>query len=76
MTWYPDLPVPGDAVKCGHRTDVGKKLRRHLWWNLGADSRHMGDGTQLDMRVLVCVRCGTDQYVSLDRDGPWMRQAQ
>lgn len=55
------LPVPGDRVKCGLRTDLPKKQRRHEWLSLGIDLRRQGDGTIAEFEVFACLECGTDK---------------
>lgn len=55
------LPLPGGLVKCGNRTDLPKKQRRHHYVSLGIDVRHSGDGTFKDFEVFVCSQCGADK---------------
>lgn len=59
------LPVPGDRVKCGLRTDLPKKQRRHSWVSLGPDTRNRGEHGFKDCEILACRECGTDKAVAL-----------
>lgn len=56
----PVFPVPGDRVKCGNRTDVPKKQRRHLKAPMGTDTRNLGELGFWDVEIFACVRCGMD----------------
>jgi hypothetical protein len=58
------LPVPADRVKCGLRTDLPKKERRHDWLSLGTDTRNRGSHGFLDCEILACRQCGTDKAVT------------
>ncbi len=71
---FPVFPVPGEAVKCGLRAGVPRSMRRHLWADMGLDTRNLGAAGFGDRRVLACVRCGMDRQVDPAQDGPWMRQ--
>lgn len=55
------FPVSGDRVKCGLRTDLPKKERRHDWADLGTDTRNRGAAGFADCEVRACRRCGTDK---------------
>jgi hypothetical protein len=59
------LPVPGGRVKCGLRTDLPTKQRRHDWISLGNDTRNRGSHGFLDCEILACRQCGTDKAVTL-----------
>lgn len=61
-----DLP-PGDAVKCGLRTDLPKKERRHIWLDAGVDVRHRFSGEYGDSQIKICSRCGADQGESVKK---------
>jgi hypothetical protein len=69
----PVFPIAGDATKCGLRTDMPKAMRRHLFADMGLDTRNMGAGGFTDRRILACVRCGMDRHVDPDVTGPFRR---
>ena len=56
------FPLQAPQVKCGLRTDLPKKERRHAWLELGLDVRHFGDGSFADAIVHACVQCGADKF--------------
>lgn len=59
--WDLVLPVPGDTVKCGLRTDLPKKQRRHTWVDLGTDVRNLGEKGFREVQIHACIICGADK---------------
>lgn len=55
------FPVPGGRVKCGNRTDLPKKQRRHDWVTLGPDVRNRGSRGFEEVEIRACRECGTDK---------------
>lgn len=55
---YHVLPVDGNAVTCGLRTDRPKKQRRHPWVSLGMDTQNLGDKGFWDVELKACIDCG------------------
>jgi hypothetical protein len=56
------FPLAAPEKKCGLRTDLPKKERRHLWVELGTDVRHVDKPEPArEMRIRACRRCGTDK---------------
>lgn len=62
------FPLQDPQVKCGLRSDLPKKERRHAWLELGPDVRHFGDGSFADAIVHACLQCGADKFGKAD----WM----
>jgi hypothetical protein len=61
-TFFPlSQPVP---VKCGLRTDLPKKQRRHIWARLGLDTRNAGSEGFKDYEILACMICGSDRKIA------------
>lgn len=56
-----DLP-PGDAIKCGNRTDLFRKQRVHQWQELGEDIRNGFARGFVTGIVSACSRCGLDKF--------------
>jgi hypothetical protein len=57
----PLLPVPGDRVSCGNRTDLPRKLRRHAWAPMGPDVSNHGEHGIVQVEVQACLVCGKDK---------------
>lgn len=57
----PVLPVPGDRIRCGNRTDLFKKQRRHTFIPLGTDFKNKGTEGICEVEVLACAVCGMDR---------------
>lgn len=66
MKSYPPLDPEwvfpaGDRVKCGNRTDLPRKQRRHNYRDAGLDVRHQfRDGAYVLCQVAICIVCGQD----------------
>lgn len=56
-----DFP-PGDTVKCGNRTDLPKKFRRHIYTLLGRDVRNGAERGFVEGDVYACEVCGADKF--------------
>lgn len=54
------FPVRGWTTKCGLRTWLPKKERRHVYEPAGRDVRNKGDHGYVKCDVRVCTRCGHD----------------
>jgi hypothetical protein len=63
-TFFP-LSQPVKA-KCGLRTDLPKKARRHVWARLGRDVRNAGSEGFKEYEILACMICGSDRKVAPD----------
>lgn len=62
-TWQ---PVPGDTPKCGNMTSLPRRQRRHPWLDAGEGTLHDNDGSYKQVTVLICARCGTTKYHTLE----------
>lgn len=51
----------GESVKCGLRTELPKKERRHKFLDAGMERRYSGDGWFQLRIVLICSECGTEK---------------
>jgi hypothetical protein len=57
----PDFTFPSsEAITCGLRAYLPKRLRRHDYRDAGTDIRHQFDGTFVLARVAICIACGKD----------------
>lgn len=54
--------APGNAIKCGNRTDIIKKLRVHDWTSLGEDMRNGAERGFIMGEVFACALCGADKF--------------
>lgn len=54
------LPLAGDQVTCGNRTDLPRKQRRHHWADLGGDFASHGEAGIVQVTVRACLACGRD----------------
>jgi hypothetical protein len=62
---FSDEQVGGHAVKCGNRTDLFKKMRRHVWYSMGLDWGHGADGYFVPCLMSMCMRCGVGHASAL-----------
>jgi hypothetical protein len=53
-----------NPVRCGNRTDLPKKDRKHHYVCLGPDARHADSGEFREMWVRACTVCGMDKVQS------------
>jgi hypothetical protein len=56
-----------EAITCGLRTYLPRRLRRHDYRYAGTDVRHQfRDGAYADCHVAICIACGHDTEQRLD----------
>lgn len=65
----PDFTFPaGGTVKCGLRTWLPKKERRHEWRDAGEDMRYnITTGAIRLCKVKICIECGKDEDRAVKR---------
>jgi hypothetical protein len=54
--------APGNAIRCGNRTDIPKKQRTHQFQSLGIDVRNGGTRGFIHGEVFACQLCGADKF--------------
>lgn len=54
--------APGNAIRCGNRTDIPKKLRMHDYQSLGEDMRNGAERGFITGEVFACRKCGADKF--------------
>jgi hypothetical protein len=58
--------APGNSIRCGNRTDLPLKQRRHAYQELGPDIRKTSGHGFGPGIVFACQLCGADKF---KRDG-------